>query len=166
VPRAHYQPLLQSAAEGTGRFNGAGYVEFLKQLLARFDAPIILIEDGAPYHRSHEVKHFQAEHAQRLTIEPLPAFSPEYNPIEKLWRNTKKEATHLKYFKTFDELGASVRRVFHQYLDDATQVIRVMKKLRTTAGIACSVSTEKLFIWKTIGFATLSEMLTPDNFFE
>jgi transposase len=129
-------PLLQSAAEGTGRFNGAGYVEFLKQLLARFDAPIILIEDGAPYHRSHEVKHFQAEHAQRLTIEPLPAFSPEYNPIEKLWRNTKKEATHLKYFKTFDELRASVRRVFHQYLDDATQVIRVMKKLRTTAGIA------------------------------
>jgi transposase len=134
--RAHYQPLLQAAAEGTGRFNGAGYVEFLKQLLARFDAPIILIEDGAPYHRSHEVKHFQAEHAQRLTIEPLPAFSPEYNPIEKLWRNTKKEATHLKYFKTFDELRASVRRVFHQYLDDATQVIRVMKKLRTTAGIA------------------------------
>jgi transposase len=134
--RAQYHALLQAAAEGTGRFNGAGYVEFLKQLLARFDAPIILIEDGAPYHRSREVKHFQAEHAQRLTIEPLPAFSPEYNPIEKLWRNTKKEATHLKYFKTFEELRASVLRVFHQYLDDATQVIRVMKKLRTTAGIA------------------------------
>jgi transposase len=134
--RTRYQPLLQEAAEGTGRFNGAGYVEFLKQLLARFDAPIILIEDGAPYHRSREVNHFHAEHAQRLTIELLPAFSPEYNPIEKLWRNTKKEATHLKYFNTFDELRASVLRVFHQYLDDATQVIRVMKKLRTKAGIA------------------------------
>jgi hypothetical protein len=31
--RVHYQPLLQAAAEGTGRFNDAGYVEFLKQLV-------------------------------------------------------------------------------------------------------------------------------------
>lgn len=123
-------------AEGSGRFNSASYVEFLKQLLAQFDTPIILIEDGAPYHRSQEVKQFQAAHAQRLTIEPLPAFSPDYNPIEKLWRNTKKDATHLKYFKTFDELRASVLTVFRKYLDDATHVIRVMKKLRTVAGIA------------------------------
>lgn len=136
VDRVRYQGPLQAASEGTGRFNGAGYVDFLKQLLARFDAPIILIEDGAPYHRSREVKQFKAEHAQRLTIEPLPAFSPDYNPIEKLWRNTKKDATHLKYFSAFDELRASVLRTFQKYLDDATHVLRVMKKLRTEAGIA------------------------------
>ena len=123
-------------AEASGRFNSATYVAFLKQLLARFDTPIILVEDSAPYHRSGEVKQFKAEHAERLTIEPLPVFSPDYNPIEKLWRNIKKEATHLKYFKSFDELRASVLRVFRDYLDDATQVIRVMKKLRTTAGVA------------------------------
>lgn len=134
--RLRYQGQLQAAAEGTGRFNSAGYVDFLKQLLARFDAPIILIEDGAPYHRSREVKQFKAAHAQRLTIESLPTFSPDYNPIEKLWRNTKKDATHLKYFNTFDELRASVLRTFRKYLDDATHVIRVMKKLRTEAGIA------------------------------
>jgi transposase len=127
---------LHTAAEGSGRFNSAGYVEFLKQLLARFDTPIILIEDSAPYHRSGEVNQFKADHAQRLSVEPLPAFSPEYNPIEKLWRNTKKEATHLKYFETFEELRASVLGVFRTYLDDATQVIRVMKKLRTNAGVA------------------------------
>lgn len=134
--RARYERPLQEVAEGSGRFNSASYVEFLKQLLAQFDTPIILIEDGAPYHRSQEVKQFKADHAQRLTIEPLPAFSPDYNPIEKLWRNTKKDATHLKYFKTFDELRASVLTVFRKYLDDATHVIRVMKKLRTVAGIA------------------------------
>lgn len=134
--RTCYQSRLQEAAEDSGRFNGPSYVEFLKQLLARFDAPIILIEDGASYHRSQEVKQCKAAHAQRLSIEPLPAFSPEYNPIEKLWRNTKKEATHLKYFKTFDELRASVLNVFRKYLDDATHVIRVMKKLRTEASIA------------------------------
>jgi hypothetical protein len=111
-------------------------VEFLEQRLARFDTPIILIEDNAPYHRSGEVNQVNADHAQRLSVEPLPVCSPEYNPIEKLWRNTKKEATHLKYFETFKELHASVLELFRAYLDDATQVIRVMKKLRTNAGVA------------------------------
>ncbi len=134
--RARYQSRLHEAAEGSGRFNSASYLEFLKQLLARFETPIILVEDSAPYHRSGEVKQFKAEHAQRLTIEPLPTFSPDYNPIEKLWRNAKKEGTHLKYFKSFEELRASVLRVFRDYLDDATKVIRVMKKLRTSAGVA------------------------------
>jgi transposase len=133
---AQYQARLHAVAAGSGRFNSASYMAFLKQLLARFDAPILLIEDGASYHRSREVKHFQAAHTQRLAIEPLPAFSPEYHPIEKLWRNTKKDATQLKYFKPVDELRASVLRVFRHSLDDATQVIRVMKKLRATAGIA------------------------------
>ncbi|HCS92642.1 MAG TPA: hypothetical protein DIW77_22060, partial [Chromatiaceae bacterium] len=134
--RARYQDQLHTAAEGSGRFNSAGYVEFLKQRVARFDTPIILIEDNAPYHRSGEVNQFKADHAQRLSVEPLPVCSPEYNPIEKLWRNTKKEATHLKYFETFKELHASVLELFRAYLDDATQVIRVMKKLRTNAGVA------------------------------
>ena len=134
--RARYQHQLQEAAEGSGRFNSASYVEFLKQLLAQFDTPIILIEDSASYHRRHEVNQFKADQAQRLSSVPLPAFSPELNPIEKLWRNAKKDGTHLKYFKTFDELRASVLEVFRNYLDDATKVIRVMKKLRTDAGVA------------------------------
>jgi transposase len=133
--RVRYQHRLQAVAEGSGRFNSASYIEFLQQLLMRFDTPIILVEDSAPYHGSGEVKQFKAQHP-RLSSVPLPTFSPEFNPIEKLWRNTKKEATHLKYFKTFDELRASVLEVFRGFLDDATQVIRVMKKLRTDAGVA------------------------------
>lgn len=105
-------------------------------MLEHFTTPILFIDDGASYHRSQEVQTFQATQVARLTVYPLPAFSPDFNPIEKLWRNTKKAATHLKYFKTFEQLRASVQQAFQQYLEDATQVIRVMKKLRTTAGIA------------------------------
>jgi transposase len=133
--RARYQHRLHALAEGSGRFNSASYIEFLNQLLARFETPIILVEDSAPYHGSGEVKQFKAQHP-RLSSVPLPVFSPEFNPIEKLWRNTKREATHLKYFKTFDELRTSVLEVFRGFLDDATRVIRVMKKLRTEAGLA------------------------------
>jgi transposase len=116
--------------ETSGRFNGESYVEFLKQLLAYYKGKIILIEDGAPYHGSSVVKEFKLANAGRLTIERLPAFSPDYNPIEKLWKNTKRDSTHMKYFKTFEDLHDSVIATFKTYLQDASKVLCVMKKMR------------------------------------
>lgn len=68
-------------------------------------------------------------------MEPLPTFSPDFNPIEKLWRNVKADATHLKYFKTFEDLRASVVQTFKEYMEDAKKVVCVMKKLRFKAGL-------------------------------
>ena len=117
------------------KFNSDSYLQFLRHLLDSSSAPIILIEDGAPYHRSSQVKEFQQDMKARgvLFTCRLPSFSPDFNPIEKLWRNTKKDATHLKYFKTFDELRKSVLGAFGKYMSDVTKVIRVMKKLRSLA---------------------------------
>ncbi len=127
-------PLLQAAVADNGKFNTDSYLEFLTQLLTQIEQPIILVEDSVSYHLSRAAKQFQAQHAQRLHKEPLPTFSPDFNPIEKLWKNTKRDATHLKYFKSFDELRASVITAFRRYLEDAAKVIGVMKKLRAHAG--------------------------------
>ena len=65
-----------------------------------------------------------------MTIERLPAFSPDDIPIEKLWKNTKKDSTHLKYFKTFEDLHASVIKTFKTYMQNAGKIICAMKKMR------------------------------------
>jgi len=125
-----YQEVILKNAEASGKFNGLSYIEFLKQLLAYYSGKIFLVEDGASYHHSKIVKEFKLLHAERLIIAPLPAYSPDYNPIEKLWKNTKKAATHLKYFKTFEDLHDSVVKTFESYLQDANKVICVMQKMR------------------------------------
>ena len=51
---------------------------------------------------------FFAAHSDRLTCVDLPPYSPEFNPIEYLWRKLKSNATHLRYFPTFDALIAKV----------------------------------------------------------
>jgi transposase len=127
---AEYQSVILQHTETSGRFNGESYVEFLKQLLAYYKGKIILIEDGAPYHGSNVVKDFKSANVTRLTIERLPAFSPDYNPIERLWKNTKRDSTHLKYFKTFEDLHDSVITTFKTYMLDATKVLCVMEKMR------------------------------------
>ena len=45
------------------------------------------------------MQQFFTAHADRLTIEQLPAYSPDFNPIEHLWKKVKKEVTHLKHFR-------------------------------------------------------------------
>ena len=131
-----YQELILKHTEAVGKFNGLTYIEFLKQLLAHYDGKIFLVEDGAPYHHSKIVKAFKILHADRLTITPLPAYSPDYNPIEKLWKNTKRDATHLKYFKTFEDLHDSVVTAFKSYMQDASKIICVMQKMREDFAIA------------------------------
>ena len=40
----------------------------------------------------------------------LPAYSPDYNPIECVWRKIKRAATHNVYFENFAELTETVRK--------------------------------------------------------
>ena len=71
-----------------------------------------------------------------LFVERLPSYSPDKNPIEKFWKNTKKEATHCRYFETFEDLRQAVLGAFEKYLCDASKVICVMQKLRRKARFA------------------------------
>ncbi len=98
--------------------------------MAYYEGKIILIEDGAPYHGSSVVKEFKQANTRRLTVERLPAFSLDFNPIEKLWKNTKRVSTHMMYFKTFEGLHDSVVQTFNSYMQDASKVICVMQKMR------------------------------------
>jgi transposase len=124
--------------ECEGRFNSASYQAFLKQLVSHYSCPVILIEDGASYHNGPDLRAFEQDMKSqgRLFVYRLPSYSPDKNPIEKLWKNTKRDATHCRYFPTFESLRAAVLSAFEQYLLDASKVICVMKKLRAQAGIA------------------------------
>ncbi len=63
--------------------NGDNTVDVLKKMRAEFPTEhIALIWDGASYHRGHRVQ--QAAKELKITIEPLPAYSPDFMPVEYL----------------------------------------------------------------------------------
>ena len=95
----------------TERFNAQSYCNFLAQVLAQTapDQKIIVVQDGARYHTARATKEWLTEHSQRITLYQLPAYSPDYNPIEHLWRRVKRQATHNRYFAEFNDLIASVK---------------------------------------------------------
>ena len=88
----------------TGRFNAESYAAFLTEVLAKTTQPILLIQDGAKYHTCRAMQEFFAAHADRLTVFQLPGYSPDFNPIEYLWKKVKKRSSHLRYFPDFSNL--------------------------------------------------------------
>jgi transposase len=93
-----------------GRLNSTAYIAFLQGVLEQTTQPILLIQDGAKYHTSAETKAFFAQHVARLQVFQLPTYSPDYNPIEKLWKKIKQHETHLHYFPTFEALTEKVEQ--------------------------------------------------------
>lgn len=94
----------------TGKLNSEVYIRFLTLVLEQTTAPLFLVQDGASYHRAAVVKRFIAQQTKRLTVTQLPSYSPDYNPIEYLWRATKRDASHNQYFPEFADLVASVEQ--------------------------------------------------------
>ena len=86
------------------RLNSETYAAFLKELLSKSRKHIVLVQDGARYHTSAAMKALFEKHKHRLTVYRLPSYSPDFNPIEKLWKKVKEKGTHLQYFPTFETL--------------------------------------------------------------
>lgn len=70
----------------------------LQSVLDKTNGHLIIVQDGARYHTSKAMQAFFEKNKQRLTVISLPSYSPDYNPIEKLWKEIKKEGTRLRYF--------------------------------------------------------------------
>ena len=118
----------------TGRFNTESYSAFLGEVLTQTNQHIILIQDGAKYHTSRAMQDFFAAHADRLTKCQLPAYSPDFNPIEALWKKVKKEATHLKYFATFEALTKAVDATLADFADLPDEILSLMGRYCETLG--------------------------------
>jgi len=110
----------------TERFTAATYGAFLKTVLEATDQPLMLIQDGAKYHTAVATKEFIAAHADRLSVYQLPAYSPDYNPIEHLWKNMKKRTTHNRYFPEFDLVCTSVEEGLAYFEAHPAEVKRLM----------------------------------------
>jgi transposase len=106
-----------------GRLNSAAYIAFLTRVLEQTTQHILLIQDGAKYHTSAATKAFFTQQMARLEVFQLPSYSPDYNPIEKLWKKVKKEGTHLQYFPTFEALTEKVEHALLKFANTPEEIL-------------------------------------------
>lgn len=98
-------------------FNGTTFHDFLRLLVQRYSGrKIFLIIDNGPCHLLDDVGQAWLR-ANRHAIElfRLPAYSPEFMPMEGVWKATRKIATHNRFFVTTDQRDVTLRRTFTKF---------------------------------------------------
>lgn len=99
-------------------FNGETFFTFLKYL-RKISAParrkVVLIIDNATYHHARLHKEWRQSRSNYFVLEFLPPYSPDLNPIERVWKLTRRLAIHNRYFPTLDDVVNSVEILFEEW---------------------------------------------------
>jgi len=92
------------------QFNALTFVRFLRQLWRhrRPDRRLVLVLDNARYHHATLLQPFLAAHRGVLSCAFLPPYSPDLNPIERVWKLARKLCTHNQYFPVLSDLVVAV----------------------------------------------------------
>jgi transposase len=95
----------------TTYINSHTITDFMIQLKRQYiDLPIVLVMDNAKYQHCQLV----LEKAKEMNIELLflPAYSPNLNIIERLWKFTKKKILYAKYYEKPDKFHKAITDFF------------------------------------------------------
>ncbi len=111
----------------TGKFNAMTFFAFLKKMLRRTSIragrSVVVITDNARYHHARLHKEWREDHRKDFILDYLPPYSPELNPIERVWKLTRRQCIHNRCFPALEEVVAAVETQFG-YWANGNQTLR------------------------------------------
>ena len=106
-----YQREMQS-------FNAETFWSFMKKLRkisCHSGRRVLVVADNARYHHATLHADWREECSKRFSLFFLPPYSSELNPIERVWKLTRRLATHNRYFERIDLVAESVEAIFDSW---------------------------------------------------
>jgi len=98
-------------------FKAVPFLDFLKILLSfRIDLNVKhLILDNSRYHHAKLLAPWLNEQKEEIVLDFLPPYSPQLNPIERVWKQTRQKSAHNRYFPMLSDLGQAVQVQFSRW---------------------------------------------------
>ena len=92
-------------------------MHFLRELFKKLDEKkrYVLILDNAGFHKTQCVKKLIEEYSH-ISVEHIPPYSPELNPIETCWKVTKNQVTKSQYFQTIDTMQEALETFWAEHI--------------------------------------------------
>lgn len=105
----HWRTGMVFATEGPRRDEKLflAHLEDLRHRLRRY-RKIHVICDCAKFHHSNAVQEYLAKYRDRIELEMLPAYSPDANPMERIWWLVREHITRNHRCHDLDELMGMV----------------------------------------------------------
>ncbi len=136
IAGALYLSLMKVITQKFETIKGKNIVKFLKRVKSAYSKAnkghVIL--DQAGYHQSGEITDFAKKNG--IELHYLPAYSPNLNPIERLWKVMNEVARNNVVFTSADEFRKRIHKFFavdypalaQSLLDRLTDNFRVATK--------------------------------------
>jgi len=99
---------------------------------------LLVIHDRGTQHRGSDIEAIVREAAGRLVLKPQPAYSPELNPPERIWRWLRRVVTHNHWFATLREHSDAIRNFF-RYLAGVQDQVRRLCGLKKPESFVASL---------------------------
>jgi transposase len=98
-------------------FNAKTFQRFLRRLLCHRTRRrrMIVVLDNARYHHALFLRPFLRQHTAQLRLLFLPPYSPQLASIERVWKLTRRLATHNRYFPALEEVLDAVNTCFDRW---------------------------------------------------
>jgi len=112
----------------TDKFNGESFLTFLKQMRrvsSHSGRKVIAIADNAQYHHAKLHEPYRESCFDRLQLDFLPPYSPELNPIERVWKLVRRCCTHNVYFPSLDNIADAVESKFREWAHGSQTLIQL-----------------------------------------
>lgn len=97
-------------------YNVSLFLNEIRKVYPDYNQKTHVILDGAGYHRSQLVKDW-AE-VVNIRLHYLPPYSPNLNPIERMWKLMNEHARNNRYFSSTREFREAISVFFNQTLPD------------------------------------------------
>ncbi len=104
--------LSKAVIKHADNVNSDTIIEFFQQISTQYPSSktIHLVLDGAGYHKAKTVQ--EAAKKYNITLHTLPPYSPNLNPIERLWKVMNEHARNNQYFATAKEFRQRIEQFF------------------------------------------------------
>jgi transposase len=107
------------------------FAQFLQHLLVYHPGKrLLVIHDRGGQHKGTPVDAVVREAQGRLVLKPQPAYSPELNPQERIWKWLRRVVTHNHWFATLTAQIEAIRNFF-RYLAGVKAQVRRLCSLKT-----------------------------------
>ena len=109
------------------KFNALAIESFLTELVKYRDEhkTMIVILDNARFHHAKALSGWLEQHSKYFHLDFLPPYSPELNPIERVWKLTRRLCTHNQYFEQLEELRQSVFTKFREWFRPNSVLVKL-----------------------------------------
>jgi len=115
-------------------FNSETFRLFLEKLLLEAEIgrkengkkkKLLLVLDNARYHHAKILQPWLKELSCVLELFFLPPYSPDLNPIEMLWKKTRRNVTHNRFFDSINELCYDLKMYWKRFAKSNEELMKL-----------------------------------------